>query len=122
MGKTLVIGASTKKWRFSNQAAHLLKAKGEEVFLLGVDDGEIEDTPILIGYPLLREIDTVTMYLRPDKQSQYYEYILGLKPQRIIFNPGAENSELAMLAEDQGILVENACTLIMLRSDAYDQF
>ena len=66
-----------------------------------------------------KDIDTVTLYLNPVNQKEYYDYILSLKPQRIIFNPGAENEELAELATKKGILPVEACTLVMLSTNQY---
>ena len=62
---------------------------------------------------------TITLYLNSQRQKAYYDYILGLKPQRIIFNPGTENLELIKLAKEQGIEIEIACTLVMLSTGAY---
>jgi predicted CoA-binding protein len=64
-------------------------------------------------------IDTVTLYLNPRHQQEYYNYILSLKPKRIIFNPGAENDELAALAKQKGIQPIEACTLVMLSTNQY---
>ena len=66
-----------------------------------------------------KDVDTVTLYLNPLNQKEYYDYILSLKPRRIIFNPGAENDELAKLAGGKGILPVEACTLVMLATNQY---
>jgi len=71
------------------------------------------------GRPLPEGIDTVTLYLGPERQREYYDYILSLKPKRIIFNPGTENDELAALAEANGIETVEACTLVMLSIGNY---
>lgn len=64
-------------------------------------------------------VDTITLYLNPTHQKEYYDYILSLKPKRIIFNPGAENEELAALAKKNGIEPLEACTLVMLSTNQY---
>ncbi len=117
--KTLLIGASTKPERTSYAAAHRLKNAGHEVILLGVYDGEVAGIPIQTGYPELEDIDTVTLYVKAPRQQQYYDYILSLKPRRILFNPGAENPELMKLAREQGIEAEEACTLVLLSVGRY---
>ena len=114
MKKTLVIGASTKPERYSNMAANKLLKYGHEVALVGKREGKVSTVKILVGKPLLENIDTVTIYLNAQNQKEYYEYIFQLKPKRIIFNPGAENPELAELAEAAGIETIEACTLVML--------
>lgn len=91
-----------------------LQAKGHEPLPVGVRAGKIDETDILVGTPALEDIDTVTLYINPERQQAYYDYILGLRPRRIIFNPGTENAELARMAREQGIEVVIGCTLVML--------
>ncbi len=117
--KTLVIGASEQADRYSNQAVRLLRRYGHEVKALGAQEGQIEDTKIESVPPQDDDFDTVTMYLNPVRQRSVEDYVLSLHPKRIIFNPGAENSFLAKKAEDQGIEVLEACTLVMLRTNQY---
>ena len=74
---------------------------------------------IIVDRPIIKDIHTVTLYLNPDNQKDYYDYILQLSPKRIIFNPGAENQELIELAMKNNIEVSIACTLIMLNSNNY---
>ncbi|MCZ2101324.1 MAG: CoA-binding protein [Chitinophagales bacterium] len=117
--KTLVIGASVNPERYAYKAIHLLTQKGYPVVALGNREGEtagIKITKNRIQYP---DIHTVTMYINPTIQKEYYEYILSLHPQRIIFNPGTENPELARLAADQDIQTEEACTLVLLNLGQY---
>ena len=117
--KTLLIGASLNAERMSNRVAKLLAQQEYETILIGNRDGSINENKIYTSLPDLKNIDTVTMYLAPEKQSQYYNYILSLQPKRIIFNPGAENPELARLAVENGIEVINACTMVMLTIGNY---
>lgn len=119
MKKTLVLGASPKVTRVSNQAVHRLKLAGHEVVPVGIREGSIAGIDIEKGQPEVKGVDTITMYLSAKNQEQYYDYILGLAPKRIIFNPGAENPELYQLAKENGIEVENACTLVMLSVSVY---
>lgn len=65
------------------------------------------------------DIDTVTLYLNPANQVPYYDYIISLKPKRIIFNPGTENDELESLANKNGIQTMEACTLVLLSTSQY---
>jgi len=119
MKKTLVLGASPNPARYSNIAVHRLTRHGHEVVPVGVREGEIADIEIIKGRPELEDIDTITLYLNPKRQIEYYDYILGLKPKRIIFNPGTENPELSRLAREQGIETEIACTLVQLSIGEY---
>jgi predicted CoA-binding protein len=117
--KTLVLGASENPGRYSNMAMLRLQAKGHDVVAVGKQAGNVNGIKIENKPVPSDEIDTVTLYLNPDNQEAYYDYILGLKPRRIIFNPGTENEELEQMASKQGIKVQEACTLVMLGTGQY---
>jgi predicted CoA-binding protein len=117
--KTLVLGASENPARYSNKAIYRLRSKGHEVVAIGRRKGQVLDVPIETEHPTLEGIDTVTLYLNPMNQQPYIDYILSLKPKRIIFNPGTENMQLEALAEEQGIKTMEACTLVMLGTGQY---
>ncbi|SFD14722.1 hypothetical protein SAMN05518672_101727 [Chitinophaga sp. CF118] len=116
---TVVLGASPNPGRYSNLAVSRLVAKGHPVLAIGKRDGQIGNTPIIKAHPLPENVDTVTLYMNPTLQREYYDYIFQLHPKRIIFNPGTENDELAELAESKGIKPIEACTLVMLSSGQY---
>ncbi len=116
---TLVMGASVNPERYSNMAIIKLLKYGYEVVGVGNREGEVNGVHIHTGKPHFNNIDTITMYLGPHNQANYYDYILSLKPRRIIFNPGAENSRLKELAKDAGIQVVEACTLVLLSIGNY---
>lgn len=116
---TLVIGASEKLGRFSNKAIRRLLKYGYPVEAIGLRPGEVDGIFFKTGFPDLEGIHTITLYIGPVRQPQYYEYLLGLKPKRIIFNPGTENHEFIEMARKQGIEVEENCTLVMLDSGMF---
>ena len=117
--KTVVIGATENTARYSNMAVKSLMRHGKEVVPVGLKEGEIDGVKILSGQPPIENVNTVTMYVGAKNQPPLYDYILSLKPKRIIFNPGAENEELEKLAEEKGIEVVEACTLVMLSIGNY---
>jgi predicted CoA-binding protein len=117
--KTLIIGASENSERYANKAFHSLIRHGHTVMMLGNKAGEIEGEIIQTGTPKFEAIDTVTLYINPKNQEPYYDYILALKPKRIIFNPGTENPILTQLAEQNGIEATVACTLVLLAIGKY---
>ncbi len=119
MKKTLVLGASPNPIRFSHKAVKSLVRHGHEVVPIGNREGDIMWQKIIVGKPKLNGVDTITLYLNPENQKEYYDYILQLNPKRIIFNPGSENQELIELAMKNKIEVSIACTLIMLNSNKY---
>jgi predicted CoA-binding protein len=114
MKKTVVLGASPNPERFSYRAVVSLAKKGFEVVPVGIKTGSIEGHPILNGTPDIKDVHTITLYLNKDRQKQYFGYILRLRPQRVIFNPGTYNKELMNLLGLNGIEVEEECTLVML--------
>jgi predicted CoA-binding protein len=119
MKKTVVLGASENPQRYSYLAVKSLLRHGQEVVPVGLKEGTIESVKILAGRPSIENVDTVTLYVGPANQKAWYDYILSLKPKRIIFNPGAENEELEEMAEKNGIEVVEACTLVMLSVGNY---
>ncbi|MDQ2795266.1 MAG: CoA-binding protein [Bacteroidota bacterium] len=119
MKKTLVLGASDNPARYSFRAMHLLKRHGHEVVPVGIRKGEVAGMAIRTDRPQAADVDTVTLYVGPRNQPGWYDYILDLKPRRIIFNPGTENPELERLAQQRGIQTEEACTLVLLSIGQY---
>lgn len=117
--KTLVIGASEKPERYAHLAVNRLLDKGYEVAAIGAREGKIRAVKIETGFPEYAGIDTVSLYLSVKNQKQFYDYIIQLKPRRIIFNPGAENEELFKLAEKNQIEAIEACTLVMLSTGQF---
>ena len=119
MKKTLVLGATTNPERYAYLATMRLSQQGHEVVPVGIKQGEINGIPILQGQPEVPEVDTITLYLGPERQREYYDYLLSLQPKRIIFNPGTENPELVLLAKKKGIETVEGCTLVMLSIGSY---
>ncbi|HPG11168.1 MAG TPA: CoA-binding protein [Chitinophagaceae bacterium] len=117
--KTLILGASDNPARYSYLAMQRLLQKGHPVVGIGKKNTVVFNTNIGTEKTPFEDIDTVTLYLNPSHQQEYYDYILSLKPKRIIFNPGAENDELAALAQKNGIHTMEACTLVMLSINQY---
>ncbi len=119
MKKTVVIGASDNPARYSYLAVQKLSRYGHPVIAIGKKQGKVGDTDVITERPDEKEVDTVTLYMNPQRQKEYYDYILSLHPKRIIFNPGAENEELEGLAKSNGIEPLEACTLVMLSTGQY---
>lgn len=120
MKKTLVIGAAPNPDRYAYKAAKMLAAHGQEAVLYGIKKGNIDGNVILNEWPkTIDNLDTVTLYIGPDKQPAMYDQILALNPKRILFNPGTENEEFVKLARQRGIETEYACTLVLLSTGQY---
>jgi predicted CoA-binding protein len=119
MKKTLVIGASENEQRYSNMAIRNLRKHNHEVVAIGLKAGIVLDVPFTNEMQDYKDINTITLYLNPKNQEDYYDYILGLNPKRIIFNPGTENTILEQKAEALGIDTIEACTLVLLSTGQY---
>jgi len=115
MSVVVVIGASPNPARMSYKVTGALYAAGYEVLAIGIHQGDIDGVPITLE-PIIpdEKIDLVTLYINPTLQPAYYDYILALKPSRVIFNPGTENTELMDLCKANNIEPLEACTMVML--------
>lgn len=117
--KTVVLGASSNPARYSYMAIQRLRKYGHPVLAIGRKVGEVADVNISKEPQAEEDVDTITLYLNPTNQVEYYDYILNLHPKRIIFNPGTENDELVGLAKKNNIHAVIACTLVMLGTGQY---
>ena len=116
---TVVIGASPNADRYSYKATVSLQSHQHTVYPVGLRKGTINGLEIITDKPAIENVDTVTLYVGPGNQPYWYDYILSLKPKRIIFNPGTENAELENMASAKGIYTEEACTLVLLSIKQY---
>ena len=116
--RTLVVGASPKPSRYAYEAVVRLRHYGHDVYPFGLREGQIMDISICTEWPK-DEFDTITLYLNPNRQEEYYQRIIDLRPKRVIFNPGTENPHFMEKLQKEGIEVEVACTLVMLSIGNY---
>lgn len=116
---TAIIGASPNADRYSYKATISLLQHSHPVFPIGIRSGQIHGVNIITEKPMLENIDTVTLYVGPDNQPAWYDYILSLHPKRVIFNPGTENAEFEHLLQKENIEVVDACTLVLLSTGQY---
>jgi len=119
MKKTLVLGATPDESRYAWLAATKLMRYGHPVVLVGNKRGKVNGQAIINGQPDEKEVDTVTLYMNPKNQESFLDYIIKLKPKRIIFNPGTENDKLIEMAEQNNIEPIIGCTLVMLSTGEF---
>ena len=117
--KTLVLGASIKPRRYSNYVIQKLSDQQIETVAFGLREGEVAGVPIETDLKHYNGIHTVTLYLNPKNQKPFYRYIVNLRPERVIFNPGTENPEFYKILEEEGIPYEIACSLVLLSTNQY---
>ena len=119
--RTVIIGASTNPARYSFLAAEMLTDHGHEIIPLGVKKGMVFGQEIvdIRSRPTVDKVDTITLYIGPARQPEWYDYIVSLNPKRVIFNPGTENPTFLKLLNESGCDAVEACTLVMLRTGQY---
>jgi len=117
--KTLILGATTDSGRYANLAANRLVDHGYAIVNVGLKSGDVAGVNIEKPQIIHNDIDTISLYINPLNQASLYDYILLTNPKRIIFNPGAENPVLELLARKRGIQTEVACTLVLLNTGQY---
>ena len=117
--KTLVLGATAKPDRYAYMAINSLVNKGHSVIAIGQQTGEVAGVKIQTKAVPVKNIDTVTLYLNPKNQREYYNYIIEAQPKRVVFNPGTENPEFYQLLKSNNIEVEVACSLVLLSTNQY---
>ena len=117
--KTLVLGASDNPARYSFLAIHKLREHKHPVVAFGKRIAMVEDVPVQPETAPIQDLDTVTVYLNPNNQKSYYDFVLEQHPRRVIFNPGAENPEFEKILTEHGVQVMEACTLVLLGTGQY---
>lgn len=119
MKKTLVFGASLKPERYSNLAIQRLVATGIDTIAYGLREGTVSGVEIKDTLDKISDIHTVTLYLNPKRQEEYYTKIIAIHPKRVIFNPGTENPDFYTLLKQNEIEVDIACTLVLLSTGQF---
>lgn len=117
--KTLVVGVSLGADRYANKACRSLIKHGHDTIGLGLREGETDGVRVVTGEPPLTDIDTITLYVNPTRQVSMIDYLLSLRPRRIIFNPGTESAAFAQRTRQAGIEPVEACTLVLLATNQF---
>ncbi|MBN2428349.1 MAG: CoA-binding protein [Deltaproteobacteria bacterium] len=120
MENVVILGASTKEHRYSFKAQKMLMEHGHRVFPVSPNGKTIL---CVNGFCSICEIpnmiDTVTLYVGPQRQDGMIDEIIQKKPRRVIFNPGTEHPENMAKLKQHGIEVQEACTLVLLTTGQY---
>jgi predicted CoA-binding protein len=115
----VVLGAAEKPEKYSCKAVKNLDRNGFDVVAVGFKPGYIKDIEIRTGTPDIADVDTVLLYLGEKKQQEFYDYVIGLNPRRVIFNPGAENPEFQDMLKENGVEVVRDCALVMISTGSF---
>ncbi len=116
-----VIGASSDSSRYAYKAMKMLTEYGHRPVPVHPREEEVLGLKVVhnLGELAGQKVDTITVYVNPAISDKYEKDMIAVHPKRVIFNPGAENPRLAKSLLDNGIEVENACTLVLLSSGQY---
>ena len=117
--KTLVIGASVNPNRYSYKVVLKLLDSGIKVIPMGINQGNIADLVIVRHFEKQKDSHTVSIYIKPEIQKEYYKYIINLQPKRVLFNPGTENPIFSQILKKHNIYWENSCSLVLLSTNQY---
>jgi predicted CoA-binding protein len=118
--RVVVLGASPKSARYSNQAVRLLKEHGYPVTPIHPKVERIEGLEVVPALSRVEgSVDTLTLYVGPERIQPMLDDILNLSPGRVVFNPGTESPELESRLDDAGIPWLQGCTLVMLRTGTF---
>ena len=117
--RTLVIGASDNPDRYSHKVVLKLLDSGIKVIPMGINQGNIADLVIVRPFEKQKNIHTVSIYITPKVQKEYYKYIINLQPKRVLFNPGTENPKFSKILQKHNIYWENSCSLVLLSTNQY---
>lgn len=119
MKSTLVIGASEKSDRYAYKAITQLVKAGHPVIAFGPRKGTVAGIDFETEWNSNWKVDTITLYINPDRLELYKTAILALHPKRVIFNPGTEHPDFIHELKTNGIEAEVACTLVLLSLHDY---
>jgi predicted CoA-binding protein len=119
MSIVVVLGASPNSERFSYKAVKRLISNNYQVVAIGKSNGFIGNIPIVTGQPALNDVHTVLMYLAPYHQGEIFDYVISLRPKRVIFNPGTESPEFEEWLTSYDIEIVHDCSLIMMAAGRF---
>jgi predicted CoA-binding protein len=116
----VVLGASPKPERYSNQAVRALVEHGHRVIPV---HPLLKKIAGVVAVPALSSVkgpvNTLTLYVGPERGKELLQEMIKLGPDRVIMNPGTESDEIEEELNASNIPVLRACTLVMLRTDQF---
>lgn len=121
MTTVAILGASNNPDRYSNKAQVMLKEYGHKAVPVSLHNNQVLGIPAVKRLSDIQEaVDTVTVYVSPTHlHDNVVDDLEAHHPRRVIFNPGSENPAVIQRLRNQGIDVEEACTLVLLRTGQF---
>ena len=116
----VVLGASPKPERYSHKAIRSLVEHGHRVIPVHPLLKKIAGVPAVTALTKIKGIvNTLTLYVGPERGKELIQEMIALKPERVIMNPGTESDEIERHLNKEGIAVLRACTLVLLRTGQF---
>jgi predicted CoA-binding protein len=116
----VVLGANPKPERYSNKAIRSLLEHGHRVIPVHPLIREIAGVSVAKDLSQIQErVNTLTLYVNPEKGQELLKDMVDLRPDRVIMNPGTESDEIEEHLIANGISVIRACTLVLLRTGQF---
>ena len=115
-----IIGATEKKNRYAHKAMTALLENGHEVRLVNPYKQSVDGQKCFSTITDIKEkINTVTLYVNPKRFRDHIDEVIQVKPERVIMNPGTEDTDMEKTLEEAGIEVDRACTLVLLSTGQF---
>lgn len=116
----VVLGASDKPQRFSNRAIRMLMEYGYHVVPIHPKLENIEGLVVKHDLQHVQQaVDTLTLYVGPERSQRMIDDIVKLNPGRVILNPGTESDALELALFHADIPFVKDCTLVMLEQGRF---
>lgn len=116
----VVLGASNKHHRYAYRAMKMLQEYGHQVIPVHPKLEAIDG--VVVKHELGQihaDVDTLTVYVGPQRISPLIDAIVQLRPSRVILNPGTECEELELALLHNDIPFVKDCTLVMLEQGRF---
>jgi len=116
-----IIGASNHKHKYGNRAVRAYLRQDYDVYPIHPHDTQIEGLPV---YRSVRDLpvdrlDRVSLYLPPDKVLQVLDDIASKPVREVWLNPGTESPEVLARAEELGLPIVQACSIVAIGESPY---
>jgi len=118
--QTVVLGASNKPHRYAYKALKMLQEYGHHVVPVHPKIENIDGLVVKHHLAQVQDpVDTLTVYIGPQRITPLIDDIVKLNPARVILNPGTESDALELALLHHEIPFVKDCTLLMLQHGRY---
>jgi predicted CoA-binding protein len=123
MPSVAILGASADRSKFGNKAVRAFLARGYDVYPVNPKGGEVEGLDVyrsLADIPAEIKLDRISVYLPPAVGLKMLDEIAARGCGELWLNPGSESDELVAAAEQTGLTVVQACSIVDIGVSPHD--